>query len=100
MPAVAWKAFGTPIAAMTPLGWCRRHHATGPTARHPGEPERGDGKVRIGPAARARRPRLAVADQALDRFVGTAIGMLDHSAGIAVACGAAPVVIHPTASCS
>lgn len=24
-----------------------------------------------------------------------AIGMLDHSAGIAVACGAAPVVIHP-----
>jgi len=25
----------------------------------------------------------------------TAIGMLDHSAGIAVACGAAPVVIHP-----
>src|SRR6516162_1168240 len=24
-----------------------------------------------------------------------AIGMLDHTAGIAVACGAAPVVIHP-----
>src|SRR5437588_679584 len=24
-----------------------------------------------------------------------AIGMLDHSAGLAVACGAAPVVIHP-----
>jgi endonuclease IV len=24
-----------------------------------------------------------------------AIGMLDHSAGIAVACGAAPVVFHP-----
>jgi deoxyribonuclease-4 len=30
-----------------------------------------------------------------DKKYRMAIGMLDHSAGIAVACGAAPVVIHP-----
>ena len=59
---------------------------------------------RLGEVARKARVRLSV-HAPLAAFLGhverggrkhqMAVGMLDHSAGLAQACGAAPVVIHP-----
>jgi deoxyribonuclease-4 len=58
---------------------------------------------RLGALSRKRDIRLSVhapiaaflGHPERDRKYRMAIGMLDHSAGIAVACGAEPVVIHP-----
>ncbi|MGZ4248413.1 MAG: TIM barrel protein [Solirubrobacteraceae bacterium] len=58
---------------------------------------------RLGALSRERDIRLSVhapiaaflGQRERDRKYRMAIGMLDHSAGIAVACGAEPVVIHP-----
>ena len=59
---------------------------------------------RLGALARAAEIALSV-HAPIAAFLGhaerngrkhrMAVGMLDHSAGIALACGAAPVVIHP-----
>ena len=64
----------------------------------------GDFARRLGEVARQARVRLSV-HAPLAAFLGhverggrkhqMAVGMLDHTAGLAQACGAAPVVIHP-----